>query len=127
MDPKPNHKLSYIDINCTRCIGQLFYADIVIVERELRLEAEQLSCLEECERASSLWIECCCGEKALTEELLDSVPMFAGLSAPTEREIEEVNSIGMNDSKCPSTALGVRARISGVMTELEDVTRLSEG
>lgn len=53
--------------------------------------------------------------------------MCAGLSAPTEREIEKMNSIGVDDSKRPSTALGACARIGGVMTELEEVAHLSEG
>ena len=44
--------------------------DVVIIQRKLRLKAEQLSRLEQQESAGGLWIDCRGGEESSTEKLL---------------------------------------------------------
>jgi len=50
--------------------------------------------------------------------------MLPSLGAPTECEVDDVNSSGVNNGEGSSTALGVRAWIGGVMAKLEGVTCL---
>lgn len=52
--------------------------------------------------------------------------MRTGVGAPTEHEINTVNSAGMNNGEDLSTGLGVCAYFGRVMAKLEDMTRLLE-
>ena len=52
--------------------------------------------------------------------------MFTGLSAPTICEIDEMNAVGVDDSKSLSAVLWVRAHIGRVVAKLEGVTCLPE-
>ena len=81
---------------------------------------------EKHESARSLRVQGCCWEEPAAKKLLDVGPMVADLGTATEREIHEVDPVGVNDSKRFCTVLGVRTCIGGVVTELEDVAGLSE-
>lgn len=52
--------------------------------------------------------------------------MATGLSAPTICEVDEVNSIGVDNREGPGAALGVCTRIGRMMAKLEEVTRFPE-
>lgn len=52
--------------------------------------------------------------------------MLAGLGAPTERDIEEVDSIDVDDGEGPRTVLGVRAYLGRMMAQSVDITSLPE-
>ena len=66
-------------------------------------------------------IECCCREESPTEQLLNSGSMVTGLSASTECEVNEVNSIYMDDCEGFGAPLGICTWIRRMMSKLEEV------
>lgn len=52
--------------------------------------------------------------------------MDANLGATAERKVYEVDAVGVNNSECLGTGLGIRTRLGGVVTKLEDVAGLSK-
>ena len=48
--------------------------------------------------------------------------MITGLAAPTVCEVDEVNPVDVNDGEGLSAGLGVRALVSRVVADLEDMT-----
>ena len=52
--------------------------------------------------------------------------MVTGLGAPTVYEVDEVNSVRVNNREGLSAALGICTQICRVMAELEEVTHFPE-
>ena len=71
-------------------------------------------------------IECCGGEEPLTEELLNSIPILAGLGTHAVCEINEVDAVGVNDGECSGAVLGARTCVGRMVTKLEKVTGFSK-
>ena len=71
-------------------------------------------------------VQVCGWEKPTAEELLNPCPVVADLRATAEREVYEVNPVGVEDGKGFGTTLGACAWICGMVTKLEDMTSLSE-
>jgi hypothetical protein len=53
--------------------------------------------------------------------------MATDLRAAAERQIHEMNPIGMNDRKWPSAFLRLRTRVCGMVPELEEMLGFTEG
>ena len=58
--------------------------------------------------------------------MLNSRPMFGDLVAPTEREVHNVNSVGVDDGEWSSASLGICTAVGRVMTELEGMAGFAE-
>lgn len=71
-------------------------------------------------------IENCCRVESPTEQLLNRGSMVTGLSTPTECEVDEMDSVRVNDGEGLGATLGVRAWVSRVVTKLEDVAGFPE-
>ena len=53
--------------------------------------------------------------------------MFADLVTPTERQVHDVDPVGVDNSERLRASLGVCTFIGGVMTKLHKMTGLAEG
>ena len=57
---------------------------------------------------------------------MDPRTIVTGLCTPTEREVDEMDSVCMNDGEGLGTTLGVCTRFGRVVAKLEDITRVPE-
>jgi len=73
-----------------------------------------------------LWIDRRCREESPTEKLLNSGSVPTGLAAATVCKVDEVNSVDVNNGKGLGARLGVRTVFGRMVTELEEITCLSE-
>ena len=80
------------------------------------MNAEDLSRFEEGKSGRGLWIRCCGREQPASQKLLGVVAVVTSLVAGTKPDVDNVNTICMNDGEGASTR--VRTLVARTMTEL---------
>ena len=74
-----------------------------------------------------MWVDRCGGEESSAEKLLNAGSVVTGFGTPTVCEVEEVDTVDMDNGEGPSAGLGVCAWVGGVVAKLVDITGLTEG